>query len=411
VLQGVRMPALGQTTDELRIVEWRKKEGDPVEQGEPLFSVETDKATLEVEAFSSGILRKIVHQADDVVEVGTLVAYIGQLDDSLPEEPFEQAAPEAASALAVPKLASGAEARVTSTLPGVASTLPSEHDKPLASPAVRALMREHGIDPRQVRGSGPGGRIERRDVETLLQQTAEIAADTAQSLLTPVPRHRRIIAERLTRSVHTIPQIAVTAVLDMRHAQATLLAKRARGISRLTYTHLVLRAVAQTLRQQPRLNTLWESTGPQFRRLVQTNVGLVVASGDALLVVTIPEPDRMPLDELVSVTDAAIERGRTGVQVAGDMAPAAFTISNLGMYGVDSFTAIVDPAQTAILALGVVADQPLVVDGELHIVPQMKTTLVVDHRVADGVAAALFLRALGEALDDPAGQPERRLLQ
>jgi pyruvate dehydrogenase E2 component (dihydrolipoamide acetyltransferase) len=391
VLQGVRMPALGQTTDELRIIEWRKREGDPVEQGEPLFSVETDKATLEVEAFSSGILRKIVHQADDVVEVGTLVAYIGQLDDTLPEEPPEQAAPEATS---------GTEA-------GVTTTSPSDHVKPLASPAVRALMREHGIDPRRVRGSGPGGRIERRDVEALLQQTAEIATDAARSLLTPVPRHRQIIAERLTRSVQTIPQIAVTAILDMRHAQATLLAERARGIMRLTYTHLVLRAVAQTLRRQPRLNTLWEATGPQFRRLVQTNVGLAVASDDMLLVVTIPEPDRMPLAELVSVTDAAIERSRTGVQVAADMAPAACTISNLGMYGVDSFTAIVDPAQTAILALGRVADQPLIVDGELHVVPQMKTTLVVDHRVADGVAAALFLRALGAALEDPAGQPER----
>jgi pyruvate dehydrogenase E2 component (dihydrolipoamide acetyltransferase) len=406
VLQGVRMPALGQTTDELRIIEWRKIEGDPVEQGEPLFSVETDKATLEVEAFFSGILRKIVHQADDVVEVGTVVAYIGQLDDTLPDEPFEQDAPSKASALAVPELASG-------TAAGVTPTSPFDHDKPLASPAVRALMREHGIDLRRVRGSGPGGRIERRDVEALLQHAAEIATDAAQSqsLLTPVPRHRRIIAERLTRSVQTIPQIAVTAILDMRCAQATLLAERARGIARLTYTHLVLSAVAQTLRRQPRLNTLWEATGPQFRRLVQTNVGLAVASDDALLVVTIPEPDRMPLAELVGVTDAAIERSRAGVQVAADMAPAACTISNLGMYGVDSFTAIVDPAQTAILALGRVADQPLIVDGELHVVPQMKATLVVDHRVADGVAAALFLRTLGEVLDDPAGQPERRLLQ
>ena len=223
---------------------------------------------------------------------------------------------------------------------------------------------------------------------------------TAQSLLTPVPRHRQIIAQRLTQSVQTIPQIAVTAVLDMRRAQATLLAERERGIARLTYTHLLLRAVAQTLRQQPRLNTVWEANGPQFRQFAQANVGLAVASDDALLVVTIPEPDRLPLAELVSVTDAAIERGRSGVLAAADMARAALTVSNLGMYGVDSFTAIVDPAQTAILALGRVADQPLVVDGELRIIPQMKMTLVVDHRVADGAAAALFLRALGEALDN-----------
>ncbi len=389
MLQGVRMPALGQTTDELRIISWLKNEGEPVEQGEPLFAVETDKATLEVEAFSSGILRKIVHQADEVVEVGTLVAYIGQLDDALPNE----ASPEAASPAAHTPSAASASGMVASTAE------PSASDKPLASPPVRALMREHGIDPRQVQGSGPGGRIERCDVEALLQRAAVPVAETAQSLLTPVPHHRQIIAQRLTQSVQTIPQIAVTAVLDMRRAQATLLAERERGIARLTYTHLLLRAVAQTLRQQPRLNTVWEANGPQFRQFAQANVGLAVASDDALLVVTIPEPDRLPLAELVSVTDAAIERGRSGVLAAADMARAALTVSNLGMYGVDSFTAIVDPAQTAILALGRVADQPLVVDGELRIIPQMKMTLVVDHRVADGAAAALFLRALGEALN------------
>ncbi len=162
MLQGVRMPALGQTTDELRIIAWLKKEGDAVEQGEPLFEVETDKVTLEVEAFASGILRKIVHQADEVVEVGTVVAYIGQADDELPGEVQGQTIPAAAQ-----------QQRISTQVYDIAGSAPDvspASDKPLASPPVRALMRTYGIDPRQVKGSGPGGRIERRDVEALIQQ-------------------------------------------------------------------------------------------------------------------------------------------------------------------------------------------------------------------------------------------------
>jgi pyruvate dehydrogenase E2 component (dihydrolipoamide acetyltransferase) len=156
------MPALGQTSDELRIISWLKKEGDLVEQGEPLFEVETDKVTLEVEAFTSGILRKIVHQADEIVEVGTLIAYIGQVDDLLPTE---------MSAPTTPVL--NQQSRIitpNADMADSATRISSDSDKPLASPPVRALMRSHGIDPREVKGSGPGGRIERRDIEALIQQ-------------------------------------------------------------------------------------------------------------------------------------------------------------------------------------------------------------------------------------------------
>jgi pyruvate dehydrogenase E2 component (dihydrolipoamide acetyltransferase) len=385
------MPALGQTTDELRIISWLKKEGDPVEQGEPLFAVETDKATLEVEAFSSGILRKIVHQEDEVVEVGTLVAYIGKADDELPREIPARAAPSVAKEPGIPTTLSIPTHTPTITPPG--------SDKVLASPPVRVLMREHGIDPRQVKGSGPGGRIERRDVETLIEQRSSSTGE--QSSFTPVPHHRQVIAQRLTQSVQTIPQITLTSTIDMRQAQAVIEVERKRGIARLTYTHLILRAVARALRNHPRLNTLWVANGPQFQQLAQANVGLAVAGDDTLLVVTIPEPDRLSLAELVSVTDAAIARGRQGALIAADTAQTAMAVSNLGMYGVDSFTAIVDPVQTAILATGRVVEQPVVEEGSVRIIPQMKITLVIDHRVADGVAAALFLRTFSEVLESP----------
>jgi pyruvate dehydrogenase E2 component (dihydrolipoamide acetyltransferase) len=387
-MQGVRMPPLGQTSDELRIVSWLKKEGDSVEQGEPLFEVETDKAKLEVESFSSGVLRKILHKADEVVEVGTLIAYIGHINDELPGEISTQE-----------MLSTTRESHISNPVHDIAGAgigVSSDIDKPLASPPVRALMRTHGIDPRQVTGSGPGGRIERRDVEALIQQ---VSSETKQSLFMPVPKHRQIIAQRLTQSVQTIPQITLTSVINMWQTQAALQAGRERGITHLTYTHLILRAVAQTLRKHLLLNTLWEANGPQFQQLAQVNVGLAVSREESLLIVTIPEPDRLSLTELVKVTDAAIERGRKGALAAVDIAPAALTVSNLGMYGVDSFTAIVDPAQTAILAIGRIVEQPCVLNGNIAIIPQMKVTLVVDHRIADGTEAALFLSTLGETLE------------
>ena len=162
MLQGVRMPALGQTSDELRIISWFKKEGDRVELGEPLFEVETDKVTLEVEAFTSGILRKIVHQADEVVEVGTLIAYIGLGDDVLPDKVTTKATP---APIQQPRTRTP-----NFDMAGSAINMSSPSDKPLASPPVRALMHTYGIDPREVKGSGPGGRIERRDIEALIQQ-------------------------------------------------------------------------------------------------------------------------------------------------------------------------------------------------------------------------------------------------
>jgi pyruvate dehydrogenase E2 component (dihydrolipoamide acetyltransferase) len=167
----------------------------------------------------------------------------------------------------------------------------------------------------------------------------------------------------------------------------------------LSYTHLILRAVAAALRQHPRLNRLWVADGPQFRPLPRADVGLAVAGEDTLLVVTIPEPDRLGWNELARVTQDAVRRARSGALVQTDTMPTAITVSNLGMYGVDEFHAIVDPDQTAILATGKIVEQVSVVNGGIHILPQMRMSLTVDHRVADGVLAAQFLNTLREYLE------------
>jgi len=340
----VRMPPLGQTSDELRIVAWRKREGDAVAVGEPLLEVETDKATLEVEAALAGTLLRIVHGEGETVQSGAVIAYVGEAG----EEPAAEAP-------------AGVQ----------------------AAPAVRRLAQERGVDLAQVRGSGPGGRVERADVLALAEEGGPGEL---------VSRHRRSLAVRLGRSA-AIPQFTVGVTVDMSAAAA--LVERERDV---TYTHVLLRAIAQGLRAHPDLNRLWVEDGPRLRRLERADVGLAVAGEETLLVVTIPEPDRMPLPELAGEVERAAAEARAGRISERYRGPAAVTLSNLGMVGVDRFTAVIDPDQTAILAAGRVAERAAVVDGTLRAQPQLELALTVDHRVADGLAAGAFLAAIRDGL-------------
>lgn len=365
------MPPLGTTSDELRIVEWLKAEGDEVAMGEPLLAVETDKATLEVEAASAGTLLKIVRPADAVVEVGEIVAYVGAPGEPVPAD-VEDAPPPVAEVGQTPPLLERA--------PRVA-----------ASPAVRRLAEERGVDLSLVRGSGPGGRIEKADVLAALEG---VSAD-GQIL----PPHRQALARRLSRSA-AIPQFSVGVTVDMTSAAGVLARDRAAGASGLTYTHLLLRAVAAALRAHPAMNVVWVDAGPRRRTLDRVDVGLAVAGDDSLLVVTIPEPDALSRRELVELTERAAEEARAGRVSERFGAPVAVTLSNLGMVGVDRFTAVIDPDQTAILASGAVVERPGAVAGGVRIVPQLELTLTVDHRVVDGVVAGRFLATVRAVLED-----------
>ena len=212
-------------------------------------------------------------------------------------------------------------------------------------------------------------------------------------------RHRRAIAERLTRSVQTIPQFSAAVDVDMRSAAAQVEQARADGLTGLTYTHLMLRATAYALREHPALNRLWGSDGPRLRELEQVDVGLAVAGEDTLLVQTISEPDLVDLPALVELTGRAERLAREGKMSGG---PVAITVSNLGMLGVDRFSAIVDPDQTAILAVGAVTERVSAAAGEIRIGPWVELTLTVDHRVVDGVLAARFLAAIRARLESDA---------
>ncbi len=346
----VRMPPLGATSNELRIVQWLKEVGSSVQQGEFLLEVETDKATLEVEATVSGTLLAVLHGPGETVAVGDVLAFVG--------------------------------------IPG--EEVPQETVKRQAVPVARRLAHEHGIDLASVRGSGPGGRIEKQDVLALIDN-ARAPTDERE-----LPRHRRAVAERLMRSVQTIPQFSAAVDVDMRRAAAQLEQVRAGGLASFTYTHLLLRATAHALREHPALNRVWVSDGPRLRELEKADVGLAVSGEDTLLVQAISEPDVLDLAALVELTERAERLAREGKTTGG---PVAITVSNLGMFGVDRFSAIVDPDQTAILAIGAVTERVSAAAGEVRIGPSVELTLTVDHRVVDGVVAARFLTAIRTRLE------------
>ncbi len=355
------MPPLGETTDELRIVEWLKAEGDEVALGEPLLAVETDKATLEVEAAAAGALLEILHRAGESVRVGTVVAYVGEEGEE-----------------------------VSQRVPAQESTPSPPRERVTASPVVRRLAQDLGVDLSRVQGSGPDGRIEKEDV---LGMTDDRAIEGE-----PVTPHRQALARRLGRSA-AIPQFSIGATVDMTQAAALIERERAAGAPGFSYTHLLLRALAVALRACPDANRLWVDEGPRLRRLARADVGLAVAGEETLLVVTIPEPDRLSSAELVEHAEQATAEARAGRVAGRHTAPVAVTLSNLGMAAVDRFSAIVDPDQTGIVAAGAVRERPGVVGGEVKPVLQLELTLTVDHRVLDGYAAGRFLAAIREELE------------
>ncbi len=350
----VRMPALGQTSDELVLLAWLRTAGEPVSEGEPLLEVETDKATLEVEAAVSGTLLAVVCEAGQTVTAGTVVGWIGEPGEQIPEQQVP-----AGKALA---------------------------GKALATPAARTLARERGVDLAGLTGSGPEGRIERRDVLAAGDQ-AEVAEDA-------VSANRQAIARRLVRST-AIPQFSVSRTIDARQALA-----RAAAVPGATLTHVLLQAVAAGLRAFPAVNRLWADDGPRFRRVDGAPVGLAIAANDNLVVATIPEPDLSSLADLAETTRRVVDEARGGRLVAGFSGPAAVTVSNLGMFGIDRFEAIVDPDQTAILAAGRLVERPAVTADGIVAVAQVELTLTVDHRTVDGAEAARFLAAVCTALED-----------
>jgi pyruvate dehydrogenase E2 component (dihydrolipoamide acetyltransferase) len=355
------MPPLGQTSDELRLVVWLKAVGDTLEAGEALFEAESDKAVHEVESVSSGTLLQILCETDEMVKVGTVMGWVGEPGEQVP-------AREAGGVGAAPDVR-----RVAAT------------------PAARRVARERGVDLSAVTGSGPDGRIESRDVPFAASGGLEDAFAGAADEL--VPPHQRAVAERLQRGL-AIPWFAISRTVDARSALA-----RVAAVQGATLTHLLLQAIGTALAEHPDVNRVWIEDGPRYRRLQQANVGLAIAAADRLVIATIREPHHQDLADLARLVTEVVGQARDRRLTGAASAPASVSLSNLGMFGVDRFEALVDPDQTAILAVGRVIERPAITAQGIAAVPQLDLTLSVDHRTVDGALAGRFLAAVCAVLE------------
>jgi len=408
---SVVMPALEMAQETGKLVSWKKKEGEQVKKGEMLLEVETDKAVVEIEAGGDGVLSGVTAKVGDVVPVGQTIAWLLKPGEAVPTGGAQsqsgrkmESAPAATAAAApsAPEPASVAGAKI--------------------SPKARRLAREHGVDIARLRGSGPGGEILADDILKAAQAAsgpAGVAAPAAQSTPTPaappaapppvatgpadaVTSIGRIMAERTTQSWTTVPHFFVARDVDATSLNATReglipVIEKSHGV-KITHTDLMVSAVARALKQFPRMNGSWVGSGVSLN--ADINVALAMAVDNAVVTAVIRNADKLPLGAIAKQRKELAERAKANKLQPADISGATFTISNLGMFGVDAFTAIIVPPQAGILAVGAIADRVVAVDGMIGIRPMVTLTLSSDHRIIDGARAAQFMQEVVGTLSD-----------
>jgi pyruvate dehydrogenase E2 component (dihydrolipoamide acetyltransferase) len=394
VANEVKLPRLGQGMEAGTINKWLKSEGDKVEKGEPLFEVDTDKVTQEVESDFAGVLLKIV-LASGEAPVGQTIAYIGEAGEEVKAEEAPPPAPKDE------KVSDTKEVSDTIEAPAPAPSPSSNGGRVKASPLARRIARERGIDLHSLQGTGPDGRIVAEDVErgqAAAPQPAAVPAGEVESV--PLTSIRRTIARRLTAAWEA-PVFQLTVSADM--TRANDLVTRSRELNpdvRVTVTDLLAKLCAHALMRHRDVNVQY--TEGALLKFPTANVGIAVAAPQGLVVPVLRSVERLTLAEVAGVRGDAVARAREGKLTAQDLEDGTFTISNLGMYGIEQFVAVLNPPQAAILAVGATIDTPVVVDGAVEVKPMLTITLTVDHRAVDGAAGADFLRTVKQFVEDPA---------
>ncbi len=398
---NVILPVLGMAQDSGKIVQWLKAEGDPVTQGEPIAEIETDKVTIELEAPVAGTLARISAATGDEVPVGQVIAVI-----LAPGEVSSEPSPAAARPPKPMRAVSPGDATgngMARDAGHVATTMLTGTGKRLASPKARRIAAERGVDLAALPGSGPQGAVLVADV-----LAASPAANGATPAAVPVTRAAegmgisttwRLMAERTTQSWTTIPHFFLmrevrAGAFKAWHAQA-----QKHASEKLTYTDLLVKIVAAALRQHPRLNASWLKGEIVPNDAV--NIGLAVAVPEGLLVPVIHEADDLTLNGIARRRKDLVERALAGKLRPDDLQGGTFTISNLGMYGIDGFNAIINAPQAAILAVGALVDRVVPVDGQPAVAPTLTLSLSCDHRVVDGARGAQFLATVTALIADP----------
>ena len=437
-MKTVEMPKMGDSMEEGKILRWIKKEGESVKKGEMLAEVETDKVNIEIEAFASGILRKIIVPEGTAAPVGSKIALIGASDEPLPGNLGENGAGVQTSANSEPQVKD-----VPSQVPVGVNTLSSSgittsgtQGRIFISPLARRLAAENHLDYATVQGTGPNGRIIKMDIEAALKRqppaitpapvpAAEpvmplgaqpvpaapepalaAAIDSNEVVEIPLTAMRRTIARRLSQSMQTSPHFYVTSVIDTDklaafRQQINEYAANDPSPVKVSFNDLIVKAVAKALLRIPRVNVSFAED--RLLQKKQVHIGVAVALEQGLIVPIVRNADQRGILDIARETQRLAEAAREGKIRPEEFSGGTFTVSNLGMFDVDSFTAVINPPESAILAVGSITPTPAVVDGQVVVRNRMKVTLSSDHRAIDGAIAARFLQEVKRLLEEPFG--------
>ncbi len=382
----IGMPNLGHTMEEGTVREWLKKEGEPVRKGDILVVVESDKASFDVESPGDGLLLKVVVAAGGVVPVGATIGVVGAPGSPLPDLAPAAGAPARQAAAVTPE----------ASRPAAAAAPAPAGARRQVSPVARTLAQELGVDLATVTGSGPGGLVTKEDVRRAAK-TPPARGGEAEGIVTiPLSPMRRTIAQRMQRSWRDAPMVTLVTHADV----SQLLAHRAADGGRVSINDLVLRATAMALTRHPRLNAWWLKE--QLEQVRDVNLGVAVAVEDGLVVPVVRAAQRKTVTEIGAEVAALSEKARAGRLAAADVADGTFSVSNLGAWGIDLFTPIINPPQVAILGVGRVNRVPQETPTGVAFTSALALCLVFDHRAVDGAAGAAMLQTLVQLLGDPA---------
>ncbi|WP_235876920.1 pyruvate dehydrogenase complex dihydrolipoamide acetyltransferase [Saccharopolyspora terrae] len=412
-MTDIQMPRLSDTMEEGVIANWHKQVGDKVARGEVVAEIETDKALMELEAYDDGVLEKILVEAGTTVPIGEPIAVLGDGSGSAAEAAPAPAAP--APAAAEPAAEEAPAAPAPAAAPGGTAAPAESGSKPKASPLAKAVAKEKGVDLGTVQGTGPGGRIIRADIEAAASAApaeptpAPAAQASAPAVVNddveeiPLSNIRKVTAKRLTESKQNAPHFYLTSAIDVTELlefRASLNERlQSAGGPKISVNDLIVKAVATSLRANPAVNVSF--AGDKMLQHKRINLGVAVAIEGGLVVPVVKDADRKSVSEIATESRELAGRAREGKLKLDEMSGGTFSISNLGMFGIEQFSAVINPPEAAILAVGAARDEVQVRDGEFVARKILRVTLSADHRAVDGAVGAAFLQQFTSLLEDP----------
>jgi pyruvate dehydrogenase E2 component (dihydrolipoamide acetyltransferase) len=391
-MEAITVPKLGQTMEKAVIEKWHVKEGDTISKGDVVLEITTDKATLEVESYASGTVRRIVVPEGEEKEVGSVIAFVGDPGEEIPD--VAEVEKETKAAVAEPEPEPAA--------PAAPAKAPAEKagrpGRVRATPRAKKLAREMEVDLAGVTGTGPGGRITEDDVKAA-SSGAPAAAPAAEGVAEkkPLSAMRRIVAERMAQSAKEAPHYYLNMDVDM--TTAVELREKLKADYKLSYNDMIVRACATALSEMPDVNSTWLGDGVGVRSSI--DIGIAVGLEDGLIVPVVRQADKKSLEEIASAGAELIEKARGHKLLPDDYGSASMTVSNLGMFGVASFQPVVNLGESVILGVGAITERAVGIDGEVALRRMMTITLSCDHRVVDGAVGAQFLARVRELLEKP----------